>query len=27
MAAIQGEMAPGPAPMDQGPMPMAPEMV
>ena len=27
MAAIQGEMAPGPAPMAQGPMPMAPEMV
>ena len=27
MAAIQGEMAPGPAPMDQGPMPMDPEMI
>jgi hypothetical protein len=27
MAAIQGEMAPGPAPMDQGPMPTDPEMI
>ena len=27
MAAIQGEMAPGPAPMAQGPMPTDPEMI
>ena len=27
MAAVQGEMAPGPAPMDQGPMPMDPEII